>query len=339
MINIEKNVNLQKFNTLSIPVLAKFFCCVKNEEELKEALVWAKTKKKKIFILGGGSNVLFSKDFPGLVIKNEIRGINLKKSKDRVAFVEAMSGENWTKLVDFTVKAKLYGLENLFLIYGTVGAAPVQNIGAYGVELKDSFFSLRALDLNSLKEKTFFSKDCRFAYRDSVFKNKYKGRYFILSVTFKLSYRKHFNLSYKGISEELSKQGVKKPELKDLIKAITLIRNSKLPSPGTLPNAGSFFKNTEVSKTCFNSLKKKYPDMPSYAGERGKIKIPTAWLIEQAGWRGRKLGPVSMFEKQALIMVNHGGATAKDVLSLAKKVKAVVKKKFGLDICEEINII
>lgn len=339
MINIEKNISLQKFNTLNIPVLAKFFCCVKNEEELKEALAWAKLKKKKIFILGGGSNVLFSKDFSGLVIKNEIRGISLKKPKGGLVLVEAMSGENWTKLVDFTVKAKLYGLENLFLIYGTVGAAPVQNIGAYGVELKDSFFSLRALDLNSSKEKTFLAKDCHFAYRDSVFKNKYKGRYFILSVTFKLSCRKHFNLSYKGISEELARKGVRKPELKDLIKAIAAIRNSKLPSPGILPNAGSFFKNTEINKTRFNVLKKKYPNIPSFAGEKGKIKIPTAWLIDQANWRGRRLGPVSMFEKQALIMVNHGGAKAKDVLSLARKVKAAVKKKFGLDICEEINII
>ncbi len=339
MINIEKNISLQKFNTLNIPVLAKFFCCVKNEEELKEALAWAKLKKKKIFILGGGSNVLFSKDFSGLVIKNEIRGISLKKPKGGLVLVEAMSGENWTKLVDFTVKAKLYGLENLFLIYGTVGAAPVQNIGAYGVELKDSFFSLRALDLNSSKEKTFLAKDCHFAYRDSVFKNKYKGRYFILSVTFKLSCRKHFNLSYKGISEELARKGVRKPELKDLIKAIAAIRNSKLPSPGILPNAGSFFKNTEINKTRFNVLKKKYPNIPSFAGEKGKIKIPTAWLIDQANWRGRRLGPVSMFEKQALIMVNHGGAKAKDVLSLARKVKAAVKKKFGLDICEEVNVI
>ena len=339
MINIEKNISLQKFNTLNIPVLAKFFCCVKNEEELKEALAWAKLKKKKIFILGGGSNVLFSKDFSGLVIKNEIRGISLKKSKGGLVLVEAMSGENWTKLVDFTVKAKLYGLENLFLIYGTVGAAPVQNIGAYGVELKDSFFSLRALDLNSSKEKTFLAKDCHFAYRDSVFKNKYKGRYFILSVTFKLSCRKHFNLSYKGISEELARKGVRKPELKDLIKAIAAIRNSKLPSPVILPNAGSFFKNTEINKTRFNVLKKKYPNIPSFAGEKGKIKIPTAWLIDQANWRGRRLGPVSMFEKQALIMVNHGGAKAKDVLSLARKVKAAVKKKFGLDICEEVNVI
>lgn len=339
MLNIQKNINLEKFNTLKIPALARFFCVVKSEAEFKEALDWARLNAKEIFILGGGSNILLSQDFSGLVIKNELKGIRLVGKKADAILVEAKSGEIWTKFVNFTVNENLYGLENLFLIYGTVGAAPVQNIGAYGVELKDCFHSLQAIDIKTGKEKTFFLKDCHFGYRDSIFKNKFKGRYFISSVTVQLKRHGKLQLGYGSIKEELDKQGIKKPTLKEVIAVISLIRNQKLPNPAVLPNVGSYFKNTEVSQTKFKTLQKKYPALPSFPAANNKVKIPTAWLIEQAGFRGKKIGPVSMYEKQALILVNHGEAQAKHVLSLVKKVKAAVRKKFGLEIHEEVNVI
>jgi UDP-N-acetylmuramate dehydrogenase len=253
--------------------------------------------------------------------------------------VEALSGENWTKFVSYTVDNKFYGLENLFLIYGTVGAAPVQNIGAYGVELKDVFYELKAINLKTAKEKIFAFSDCRFGYRDSVFKNKLKGKYFIYSVTVKLARRPNFKLDYGSIDTALKNKGIKKPQALDVVKTIEEIRNSKLPNPHVLPNAGSFFKNPEISLKIFKQLVKKYPDMPSFLVSSTKVKVPAGWLIEQVGLKGKKFGPVRMYEKQALILVNEGGANSKQVLALIKRVKTAVKKKFGLDLSEEVNII
>jgi len=338
MLNIQKNINLNNFTTLKIGAAAEFFVVIKNLDDLQEAIIWANKNRHSIFILGGGSNILISKKVKGLVIKNEIRGIKIISDKKQHCLVEGMSGENWTKFVNFTVQNNLYGLENLFLIYGTVGAAPVQNIGAYGVELKDNFYSLEAINLETGKIKTFTAKECKFGYRDSVFKNKLKGKYFIYSVTMKLAKRGHLKLDYGSIREELLKKGVKKPILKDVIAVITEIRNAKLPNPGILPNAGSYFKNVEISQTKFKELLKKYPNIPNFPAGKN-IKIPSGWLIEQVGFKGKKVGPVSMHEKQALILVNHGGAEAKHVLNLVKKVKMAIKKQFGLDIYEEVNVI
>ncbi|MFZ4631881.1 MAG: UDP-N-acetylmuramate dehydrogenase [Patescibacteria group bacterium] len=338
MLNFSKNINLAQYTSFKIGSVAEFFVVIKSLEDLREAIAWAKKNKREIFILGGGSNVLISKKVKGLVIKNEIRGSKIIENKKDYCLIEGKSGESWTKFVNFTIENSLYGLENLFLIYGTLGAAPIQNIGAYGVELKDNFFSLKAIDLKTGKEKTFYLKDCKFGYRDSIFKNKLKGKYFIYSVTMKLMKKGKLKLDYGSIREEILKQGIKKPVLRDVISAIAEIRNSKLPNPGILPNAGSFFKNIEISKTKFKELLKKHPNIPNFPNNKS-VKIPTAWLIEQAGFKGKKIGPVSMHEKQALVLVNHGGANAKHVLTLVKKVKAAVNKKFGLDIQEEVNVI
>lgn len=339
MLKIEKNIPLAPYTTLRIGAAAEFFAIIKSLDDLKEAINWAKENKKTITILGGGSNVLISKKVKGLVLKNEIKGIEVIDRQADFSIVEAKSGESWTKFVNYTVERDLYGLENLFLIYGTVGAAPIQNIGAYGVELKDSFHHLKAVELKTGYEKIFAATDCKFGYRDSIFKNKLKGKYFIYSVTVKLPHQADLNLDYGSIRVELEKKGIKDPYLRDVIKVITEIRNSKLPNPGVLANAGSYFKNTEVSRLKYLELLKKYPEMPSFPAGKNKIKIPTAWLIEQAGYKGKQVGPVSMYEKQALILVNHGGAEARHVLALVKKVKSAVKKKFGLDIQEEVNII
>jgi UDP-N-acetylmuramate dehydrogenase len=339
MLNIEKNIILAPYTSFKIGQAAEFFAIIKSLADLKEAIAWARKNKKAIFILGGGSNVLISKKIKGLVLKNEIRGIKIVNDKAKYSLVEALSGESWTKFVNFTVENNLYGLENLFLIYGTVGAAPIQNIGAYGVELKDSFYSLLAIDLKTGEAKKFSSADCKFGYRDSIFKNKLKGKYFIYSVTVKLNKKADLKLDYGSIRKELLFKGISDPYLKDVIKVITEIRNNKLPNPGVLPNAGSYFKNAEISSKKLKELLKKYPTIPNFKVASGKIKIPTGWLIEQAGFKGKKIGSVSMYEKQALILVNHGGAEAKHVLSLVKKVKAAVKKKFGIDIQEEVNVI
>jgi len=339
MLKVEPNKNLTAFTTLKIGAPAEFFAVIRSRQDLKEAIIWAKKNKKRIWVLGGGSNVLITGRIKGLVLKNEIRGMKIKTRSASSVIVEAKSGESWTRFVNFTVSHGWSGLENLFLIYGTVGAAPVQNIGAYGVELKDIFYSLAAIDLRTGQEKIFKAADCHFGYRDSVFKNKLKGRYFIYSVAVKLSQKPALKLSYGALREKLAAQKIDKPSLKDIIAAITEIRNSKLPNPGVLPNAGSFFKNVETSMATYKTLLKKYPALPSFPVSAARVKIPAGWLIEKAGFKGKKIGPVGMHDKQALILVNYGGASAKQAGTLIKKIKAAVKKKFGLDLEEEVNII
>jgi len=339
MLKIEKKYNLTKLSTLKVKAVADFFAVICNKEDLFEAMEFSKKNKQKITILGGGSNILFKKRVEGLVLKNEIKGMRIAEDdKDRV-LVEGLAGESWSKFVSFTVSHKIYGLENLFLIYGTVGAAPVQNIGAYGVELKDVFHHLKAINLKTGSERIFSIADCHFGYRDSIFKNKLKGKYFIYSVTLSLSRKENFKLDYGSIREKLEDKGIKEPNAREVIKVIEEIRNSKLPNPHTFPNAGSFFKNPEISQTIFKKLLKLYPDIPSFPGVKNKIKIPAAWLIDQAGFKGKKLGAARVYEKQALIIINDGGASAQQILRLTDKVKLTVKEKFGIDLKEEINII
>ena len=339
MLKIQKNIPLAPYTTLRIGAPAEFFAVIKSREDLDEAIAWANKNRKTIMVLGGGSNILISKKIKGLVLKNEIRGMEVIDRQADYALVEGKSGESWTKFVNFTLDHGYYGLENLFLIHGTVGAAPVQNIGAYGVELKDSFYHLKAIDLKTGHEKIFAKKDCRFAYRNSVFKTKFKGKYFIYSVTVKLSRQADFKLDYGSIREELLKKGISNPYASDVIRVIGEIRNAKIPSPGLLPNAGSYFKNAEISQAKFQSLLEKYPGLPGFPAGRAKMKVPAGWLIEQTGFKGKKFGPAWMYEKQALILVHNGRADAKQVLALAKKVKAAVRKKFGIDLSEEINVI
>lgn len=338
MLVISKNVNLAPYTTLRIGSLAEFFVVIKSKEDLTEAISWAKTNKKAIFILGGGSNLLITSKINGLVIKNEITGSSLSKETKTNAWVTGNSGENWSRFINYAVQKNLYGLENLYLIYGTVGAAPIQNIGAYGVEFKDNFDSLLAVDLKTGKEKVFNLADCQFAYRDSIFKKKLRGRYFIYQVTMKLSKKPNFKIEYGDIKNKLQEKGIKSPTLSQIIKVIQTIRNSKLPNPAVLSNAGSFFKNPEVSVILFKKLQKQYPDIKSFVSGK-KIKVPAGWLIEKAGLKGKKFGPISMYEKQALILVNHGGGTASQVLSQVDRVQKIVLKKFGIKLEPEVNII
>jgi len=338
MLKIEKNKALAPYTTFKIGPSADYFAVVKDRKDLQEAIDWARENKQPIFVLGGGSNLLLTKKIHGLIIKNEIKGVEILEKNDDYILLEGKSGELWAKFVNFAVSHDFYGLENLFLIPGTVGAAPMQNIGAYGAELKDVFYHLKAIDLKTGHEKIFSAKDCGFGYRQSVFKNRLKGKYFIYSLTVKLPRQPNFKLDYGDIKKKLAAKGISEPKLSDLSKLIQEIRNSKLPNPAVLPNAGSFFQNPLVSQPKVVSLRKRYPKMPYFVSGR-QAKLSAGWLIDQAGFKGKKFGPVRMYEKQALVMVNHGKAEAKHVLALAKKVKAAVKKKFGIDLKEEVNII
>lgn len=335
MLKIQKNIKLAPYTTLKVGAAAEFFAVIKSKDDLLEAINWAKQNKQLITILGGGSNILIVSKVKGLVIKNEIVGTQITAETKDAAWLTGNSGEVWSKFVNYAVKNNLHGLENLYLIYGTVGAAPVQNIGAYGVELKDVFESLLAFDLKTGKEKIFKLSDCKFGYRDSAFKKKLKGKYFIYQVTVKLSKKPKFKIDYADIKAELKN---KKPDLKNVIAAILKIRNSKLPNPVSLPNAGSFFKNPEISSTQFKKLQQQFPDIKSFPAGK-KVKIPAGWLIEQAGFKGKKFGSVSMYEKQALILVNHGGATSTQILKHIDRVQAGVLKQFGIKLEPEVNII
>lgn len=340
MIKIQRQVVLASYTTLRIGGLARFFTVVKNLEELKEALRWARENKKEIFILGGGSNILLTKSFPGLVIKNEITGSEIIRETEKSVWYQAYSGENWQKFVETSVRRHLYGLENLASIYGTVGAAPVQNIGAYGAELKDVFVSLEAINLKTGRSKIFKAADCHFAYRDSIFKKSLKGKYFIYRLTVKLSKEPRLNLNYGGIKDILSAKKIKTPTSKQVALVVTELRASKLPVPAVLPNAGSFFKNPEVSEKEFKKLQKRWPEIKFFPGSKPKlIKIPAGWLIEQAGFKGKRYGAVGMYEKQALILVNYDGASAAEVLAQIKRVIKGVKKRFDLTLEPEVNII
>lgn len=339
MLNIESNKDISNLLTMKTAAMAEFFTVVSSKEDLLEAIVHAKENGLEIFIIGGGSNMVINDFISGLVIKNEIKGWEIVKENKNNVLIEAKSGESWMRLVHTSVDMGLSGLENLASIYGTVGAAPVQNIGAYGVELKDVFNSLVAINLKTGEEKIFKRDDCYFGYRNSVFKKRYKGKYFIYSVTLRLSRRPILKTSYGAIAEELQKRRIAHPEPKDIAEIVHMIRSSKLPNPSNLPNCGSFFKNPEVSDKAFRILKLKNLDIPSFPGEKGGIKIPAGWLIEKAGFKGKQFGPVGMYEKQALIMVNYGGAKARDIIALSDKVKSAVKKQFAIDLEEEVNII
>jgi UDP-N-acetylmuramate dehydrogenase len=358
---IQKNYNLSKLNTFGINVNAKFFAEVKSEADLAELFNLPEFsarggsayggKNIPIMFLGGGSNVLFTKDFDGMVVLNKLKGIaptpkgvgvptsdeDQNVGKDEV-FIRAMGGEIWHNLVMFAVNRGYWGIENLALIPGTVSAAPVQNIGAYGVELKDVLLNVEALDVETGVKKIFSKEECELGYRNSIFKNKLKGKYFISAITLKLSKIEKKNISYGALKEYLGGNKIKINGPKDISDAVTLIRQSKLPDPKILGNAGSFFKNVFVDPKKLKKLESKYPGIPSFK-ENGEIKIPAGWLIEQCGWKGRRIGRVGVHEKQALVLVNYGGATGLEIVELANKIMASVREKFGLELVPEVNIL
>ena len=335
--NIKKNYSLKKLNTFGIDVNAKAFAIARSVEDLRLLL---KENTLPVYILGGGSNLLLTKDLDMLVIFNQIMGKQLERSFTNSVYVSAGGGENWHEFVLWCLEQGYGGIENLSLIPGTVGAAPIQNIGAYGIELKDVFHKLEAFHLKTKKVETFRREDCQFGYRNSVFKNKLKGKYCITKVWFKLSLNEHkIHNSYGAIKDTLAKSNITLPTIKNISDAVIAIRSSKLPDPAVLGNSGSFFKNPEISKTHFNQLKKQYPHIVSYPMPNGKIKVPAGWLIEQAGWKGKRVGNTGAHAKQALVLVNYGNATGQEVKKLAYAIKNSIMEKFGIELTPEVNIL
>lgn len=329
---------MQPYNTFGIPVIAEKFVTIRSVRDV-QSLIQAGHLKNKHLFLGGGSNVLFTKDFDGLVIKNEITGISVVREDEQHVWIEAASGEVWHNLVMYTVEHNWGGIENLSLIPGTVGAAPMQNIGAYGVELTHVFESLKAINIKSGEDKTFLHSDCAFGYRESVFKHTEKGNYFISAVTLRLKKNPELHVQYGAIQDVLHNSGVKQPTIQDVSKAVIQIRQSKLPDPKILGNAGSFFKNPEIPAELYTWLKNKFPDIPGFPVHDGWIKVPAGWLIEKCGWKGKVVGHTGAHKNQALVLVNYGNATGEEIIRLANDIQASVFTTFGITIVPEVNLV
>lgn len=334
-----KDISLKKFNTFGIDVSAKLFCEVFSKRDLQQILTIEIVKSEKILILGGGSNVLFTKNFDGIVIKNSIGGIELVYENENYVLIKSGSGVTWHDLVLYSIARNLGGIENLSLIPGCVGASPIQNIGAYGVELKDVFHELEAVEIISGDKKIFTASDCKFGYRDSIFKNEAKNQFIIASVTLKLNKHPVINSSYGAIENELKTMGVETPTVKDVSDAVIKIRKSKLPDPLVIGNAGSFFKNPEISKENFLRLKSTYEKIAAYDLPNGNVKLAAGWLIEQCGWKGKITGHTGSHKDQALVLVNYGNATGNEIFDLAKEIQRSVLEKFDVHIETEVNII
>jgi len=338
MLQIQENVSLKNFNSFGIEVKARYFVEISHRDDLVELFMdpqWLETER---LVLGGGSNMLLLKDYEGLVIRINIRGIEHRISHDDV-FVEAGGGEVWNDLVNYCVAREYAGLENLSLIPGSVGASPIQNIGAYGVELKDVFQSCCAFEIATRTFKTFTKEECKFEYRESVFKSELKGQYIIVSVKFHLSLVPNFNLKYGAIEQELTNRGITSPTLKDVSQVVSHIRVSKLPDPSTIGNAGSFFKNPIITADEFAVVYTKFPDIVHYPAGKGLVKLAAGWLIEQCGWKGKVAGSTGTWKNQALVLVNHGGATGQEVYNFSSQIIDSVYAKFGVRLQREVNII
>lgn len=330
---IQQNKSLKQYNTFGINAIAKEYGEFESIEDLKQIDL-----NRHHLVLGGGSNILFTRDVDGLVLKNNIRGIEVMEETGDHVIIKAGAGENWHQLVLNTVDRGLGGMENLSLIPGNTGASPMQNIGAYGVEIKDIFHSLEAFSVADKTVVTFRNEDCHFGYRESVFKNKYKGQFIICSVSFRLNKKPFINTSYGAISQELEKMGLINPSIKDVSNAVINIRSSKLPDPKFIGNAGSFFKNPVVDKELADALKSSFSQMP-YFPSGDKVKLAAGWLIEQCGWKGYRKGDAGCYDKQALVLVNYGAATGKEVYDLSEEILQSVKEKFKVNLEREVNIL
>ncbi len=339
MLNILENISLKPYNTFGLDVNASKFIEIFHLSELLELLFYNEIKNTKKLFLGGGSNILLLKDFEGIVIKISISGNEVLSENVEQVIIKVGSGVNWHAFVMYAVSQDWGGVENLSLIPGTVGAAPMQNIGAYGVEIKDIFLELEALNLETLEVETFDADKCAFGYRESFFKHNGKGKYVILNVTFSLTKRHEFKTTYGAIQETLTEMGVSELSIKAISDAVIRIRQSKLPNPAEIGNAGSFFKNPEISKQHYDGLKIIHESMPGYILNETTVKVPAGWLIEQAGWKGKRIGEIGVHEKQALVLVNYGGGRGSDIRDLAFEIKADVKVKYGIDIVPEVNFI
>lgn len=342
---IQKNISLKNYNTFGIDATASQFASVNSIADLLDILA----KKSAIFVLGGGSNLLLTDDLNKLVLHVDLKGINIIKETENDILIKVLAGENWHDFVLWCIENGFGGLENLSLIPGNVGTSPIQNIGAYGVEMKDCFHKLNAIEIDTQNTRVFTKDECEFGYRNSIFKNELKGKYIITSVIFKLTKQHHkLNASYGAIQTELEKRKIKEPTIKDISDVVIDIRNSKLPNPKEIGNSGSFFKNPVVSKEQFLELQKKYPQIPFYeikATQNSKLithnsfKIPAGWLIEQCGFKGKRFGDAGVHKKQALVLVNYGNATGQEIYALAQKIQQTVLDTFGIELAIEVNVV
>jgi UDP-N-acetylmuramate dehydrogenase len=333
---IKENFSLKSFNTFGINISTKLFASFSNTNELSEIL---RNKNEHKLILGGGSNILFTKNYDGLVLKNEIAGIEKINEDDAHVYVRAGAGVGWHEFVLYCINNDFAGVENLSLIPGSVGASPMQNIGAYGVEIKDVFHELEAYNIEDKKLVSFSKNDCAFGYRESIFKNKYKGQFVITSVTFQLNKIPVYNTSYGAIETELEKMGVQSLSIKAISDAVINIRQSKLPDPKIIGNAGSFFKNPTIQNTQFEKLKTLFPNIVGYAVRENETKLAAGWLIEQCGWKGYRKGDAGCHEKQALVLVNYGNAIGEEILQLSGEIIDSVKLMFDVELHREVNIV
>lgn len=339
MVHISENASLKKLNTFGIEAEARYFAAFSSLDDLRELLTHSREQRLPLFVLGGGSNILLTKNIDALVIKNELKGIRLCEQNDTHFIVEAAAGEVWHSFVMECIKKEYAGIENLALIPGCVGAGPMQNIGAYGVELKDVFHSLDAINVHTGELKTFSLEECSFGYRESVFKRKEKGNWVITSVKFALRKRPIYHTNYGAIEAELDKMNLEKMSIKAVAQAVINIRSSKLPDPAKIGNAGSFFKNPAVPMQLVKELQLSNPQMPVYPIDENQAKVPAGWLIEQAGWKGKNLGTHGVHALQALVLVNYGGATGSEIWNLSEEIVNDVKTKFGIELEREVNIV
>lgn len=337
MYQLSENYSLKKYNTFGIEAKAKWFLSINKQEDFVQFFKENTISFDKIFILGAGSNILFTKDFDGLIIYSQIKGIDIISENDTEIKVQVGSGVVWDDWVKYSVEKNWFGLENLSYIPGTVGASPVQNVGAFGVEAKDTIYSVEAIDIETFETEIFTNKDCNFAYRNSFFKESSSKKYFITSVVFQLSKKEKYHLGYGSIAEEVKKLGGE--SLKNIRQAIINIRKSRLPEPDEIGSAGSFFKNTEVDKNTAEKLLDKFPNLINYPLDNNKIKLATAWLIDQCGWKGKKLGNAGVHSKQALVIINCGNAKGFEIVNLSKKIEQSVWEKFQVNIEKEVIII
>lgn len=335
---IKQNVSLQPYNTFGIDVLAKHFVEIKTEQELELLLQQTKNQFPAKMILGGGSNILFTDAVDALIIKNSLRGIKIIKKTEQHTWVQVAAGEVWHEFVLWCIENNLCGVENLSLIPGQVGAAPMQNIGAYGAEVKDVIEQVNAIETETGKKISLTNEQCLFGYRESIFKHALKNKCIITSVVFRLNNFPNFNINYGDIKLMLHEMQVSDLTVKAVSNAVIKIRSSKLPDPKVLGNAGSFFKNPVITSSQFTELKEKFPLMPHYPQPNEKEKIPAGWLIEQCGWKGKQTGNVGAHKTQALVLVNYGGATGSEILEHAHRIQQSVLEKFGIEIFPEVNV-
>ena len=336
--DIIKNKSLKSYNTFGIDCNSSFFARINTLKDLEELYQHPLFKSQKKLILGGGSNILFTSNYEGLVIKNEIKGIEIKKETNDVVEVQIGAGVNWHEFVTYAVNNKWGGVENMSLIPGNCGTAPMQNIGAYGVEIKDTFISLNAYEIETGETVSFDRKKCDFGYRESVFKNDLKDQYIILDITLRLQKKPILNTKYGDINNTLIKNNISNPTIKDVSNAVIEIRTSKLPNPKEIGNAGSFFKNPIIQQDQFKELKTKFSEIVSYPVNENQVKLAAGWLIEKAGWKGRDFGDFGVHKKQSLVLVNYNNASGKEIFDLSQDILEDVYQKFQVKLEREVNI-